>query len=148
MHGHADRLADVIASARVNFAPLRFGAGVKPNILEALAHQIPTVTTKVGIDGILPSGASAHEAFPGLEANTNQVFAEACIAIHEDETLWTKMQKRTQDLTTLYSVDFAEKKMELAFKKLKPSFTSKVMRHELFNSHKYFARWIEAKNKR
>lgn len=148
VHGHADRLSTVFESARVNVAPLRFGAGVKGKILEAIAFQIPTVTTKVGVEGILPLGATAQDAFPGIEANTNQIFAEACLAIHEDETLWTKMQRRTLDLATLYSLDFAEKKMELAFKKLKPSFTSKVMRHELFNSHKYFARWIEAKNKK
>lgn len=38
--------------ARVSVAPLRFGAGVKGKIGEALSFGLPTVTTTIGIEGI------------------------------------------------------------------------------------------------
>lgn len=154
VHGQAESLASVFESARVNLAPLRFGAGVKGKILEAAAYQVPTVTTKVGVEGILPAGQTVQDHFPGMEANTSQYFAETCIALHEDHTLWTKMHRRAIELGTHLTVAGAESRIAAAFEHLErlkaagrfPSFTSRVMRHELTNSHKYFARWIEAKN--
>jgi glycosyltransferase involved in cell wall biosynthesis len=154
VHGQADTLAKVFESVRVNLAPLRFGAGVKGKILEAMAYQVPTVTTKIGVEGLMAHGQNVHDHFPGLEANTSQFFAETCIALHEDETLWNKMHRRTLELGASYTVSGAEHRIAAAFEQLEkdraankfPSFTSRVMRHELMNSHKYFARWIEAKN--
>lgn len=154
VHGQAESLARVFESVRVNLAPLRFGAGVKGKILEAMAYQVPTVTTRVGIEGLAPVGQAVHESFPGLEANTSQLFAESCIALHEDPTLWNKMHRRTLELGAHYTVSGAEARIAAVFEALEreralgrfPSFTSRVMRHELTNSHKYFARWIEAKN--
>ncbi|HEY9063664.1 MAG TPA: glycosyltransferase [Burkholderiaceae bacterium] len=46
------RLADHYARARVAVAPLRFGAGVKSKVIEAIANGVPTVTTSVGYQGM------------------------------------------------------------------------------------------------
>ena len=39
-------------NCRIAIAPLRFGAGVKGKILEAIYNQIPIVTTSIGAEGI------------------------------------------------------------------------------------------------
>lgn len=39
-------------SARVAIVPLRFGAGVKSKVVEALNYCIPLVTTPVGVQGL------------------------------------------------------------------------------------------------
>lgn len=50
-------LGDLYGQVRVVVAPLRFGAGVKGKVLEALNYAVPVVTTSVGAEG-LPEVAS------------------------------------------------------------------------------------------
>lgn len=45
-------LTAMYQSTRVVVAPLRFGAGVKLKVLEAMAHGVPLVTTPVGAQGL------------------------------------------------------------------------------------------------
>jgi glycosyltransferase involved in cell wall biosynthesis len=45
-------LAARYASAQVAIVPLRFGAGVKGKIIEALSHGTPVVSTSVGAEGL------------------------------------------------------------------------------------------------
>lgn len=48
----ADVLADYYRRATVAVVPLRFGAGVKLKVLEAMARGVPVVTTPVGAQGL------------------------------------------------------------------------------------------------
>lgn len=47
-----EQLADLYATSRVAVVPLRFGAGVKSKVVEALRHGLPLVTTAVGLQGL------------------------------------------------------------------------------------------------
>jgi O-antigen biosynthesis protein len=46
------RLAQYYEDARVAVVPLRYGAGVKSKVVEALAYGVPLVTTPVGAQGL------------------------------------------------------------------------------------------------
>jgi len=64
-------LAGLYLEAALVIAPLRYGAGVKGKVIEAMAYGVPVVTTSIGAQGI-----------PGFEAmlyvaDTGQNFAEA-----------------------------------------------------------------------
>ena len=48
----AAQLAEVYAEARVAVVPLRFGAGIKLKVVEALQAGLPLVTTPVGAQGL------------------------------------------------------------------------------------------------
>lgn len=48
-----ERLAALYESHRVAIVPLRFGAGVKGKVIEALSRGLPLVTTSIGAQGIL-----------------------------------------------------------------------------------------------
>ena len=153
--GSAQNLSEVFLKARVNLAPLRFGAGVKGKIIEGWRFGVPCVTTTIGAEGLLPMNA-ALGAFPGLVANDPLGFVSACVQMHQDENLWkSHHEKAAQVLTTVFSRARVAGEMKLVFEKLMlakrektlPRWESKILRHELFNSHKYFARWIEAKTR-
>lgn len=77
-------LAACYAQARVVLAPLRFGAGVKGKVVEALAHGVPCVLTPVaaqgleGIAGCLPVAGDA------------QAYARALVPLLEDDAHWAQ----------------------------------------------------------
>jgi GT2 family glycosyltransferase len=47
-----DELIEYYLSARVAVVPLRFGAGVKNKVIEAMAYGVPMVTTEIGAQGL------------------------------------------------------------------------------------------------
>lgn len=47
-----EELAERYADCRMAVAPLRFGAGVKGKIVEAMQYQVPIVTTTIGAEGL------------------------------------------------------------------------------------------------
>jgi len=77
-------LARAYDSARVVVAPLRFGAGVKGKVVEALALAVPVVTTSIGIQGI--PGLAA--LVPGHDAP--EQFASAVIRFLADDDAWCR----------------------------------------------------------
>ena len=72
-------------------APLRYGAGVKGKIGEALSHGIPTVTTSVGVEGMpLINGQDI------LFADTADEIADAVVKVYNDEKLWSSLSQNGQ----------------------------------------------------
>ena len=84
--GHVPDLDPLMARARVFVAPLRFGAGVKGKIGEALAYGLPVVTTTVGAEGMgFTDGEHA------LVADEPRDFAAAVARAYNDEALWQRL---------------------------------------------------------
>lgn len=50
--GFVEDLTPLFDDARLFVAPLRYGAGMKGKIVDALAHGLPVVTTPIGAEGI------------------------------------------------------------------------------------------------
>jgi glycosyltransferase involved in cell wall biosynthesis len=75
-------LARHYATARAAVVPLRFGAGVKGKVAEALREGVPLVTTPTGAQGL-----------PGLAeivtvSDRPEVIAEALATLLRDDTAW------------------------------------------------------------
>jgi len=69
-------------SHSVAMAPLRFGAGMKGKIGQALAAGLPVVTTSVGAEGMdLEDGKTA------LIADSPEAFAKAVVRLCTDRHL-------------------------------------------------------------
>jgi GT2 family glycosyltransferase/tetratricopeptide (TPR) repeat protein len=74
-------------AARVSVAPLRFGAGMKGKVGEALAAGLPVVATSTAVEGM---GVVDGEHV--LVADTPAEFAEAVARLHSDEALWERLR--------------------------------------------------------
>lgn len=75
-------LEQLYRSRRLVVAPLRFGAGVKGKIIEAMKYGVPTVTTSVGAEGIANAGRTL------FVANDARTFAEELVRVYQDRNLW------------------------------------------------------------
>lgn len=83
--GFVDDMRDYLDKATVFVSPLRFGSGIQNKVLEAMAMQLPVITTAVAADGMItPHGDKP----PVLLAETAEEFAE---------TIVSELKKRAQD---------------------------------------------------
>lgn len=75
--GFVDDLEPLYAEAAVVVVPLRYGAGVKFKVVEALIRGVPTVTTTVGNEGIHPADAAFVADDPrAFAASVSQVLRD------------------------------------------------------------------------
>jgi GT2 family glycosyltransferase/SAM-dependent methyltransferase/glycosyltransferase involved in cell wall biosynthesis len=81
--GYVPKTEPYLNLSRISIAPLRYGAGMKGKIGEALSHGLPVVTTSVGAEGM----GLRHEEHL-LIADDAEAFAQAIIRLYNDKTLW------------------------------------------------------------
>lgn len=75
------------AASRVFVAPLRYGAGMKGKIGQAMSLGLPVVTTQIGAEGMhLTDGVNAKIA-DGPDA-----FSAAVVDLYTDEVAWTRIR--------------------------------------------------------
>ena len=84
-----EQLAAHYLKARVAIAPLRFGAGMKGKVVEAMRFGVPIVTTPFGVQGM----ADVADSLP-VHAEPEE-FARAILVLLNDDNVWRK-QRRIQ----------------------------------------------------
>jgi O-antigen biosynthesis protein len=77
-------LREIYRTARVAAVPLRYGAGVKLKVVEAMREGLPLVTTSVGAQG-LPGLADVASI-----CDDTQEFADAVCRLLTDDALWVE----------------------------------------------------------
>ena len=85
--GYVPETAPYLRKSRVSVAPLRFGAGMKGKVGEAVAHGIPVVTTSVGFQGM----EVKHEE-DVLVADSPKEFAAAVLRLFDDRALCDRLR--------------------------------------------------------
>lgn len=86
--GFVDDHLAALAQHLVLVAPLRFGAGQKGKIVDALSVNTPVVTTSVGAEGMAGGGGSS--SWGGLVADTPRDLASAVVQLVEDPSVWNR----------------------------------------------------------
>lgn len=142
---------EVMRRARVCLAPLRFGAGIKGKIADALLCGTPTVTTPIGAEGM-----HGELPWPGVIASSTQALADAAVALYRDPCVWQQAQDNGWELLKqryerqLYAPQLlariARLRTDLHQHRL-DNFTGSMLRHHLLKSTQYMAQWIAAKNR-
>ena len=91
--GWVPDLATSYAGARVVVAPLRFGAGVKGKVAEAIEYGVPLVGTSIALEGV-----DFVDGRDVICADDAQAFADAVVRLMRDDELWLSMAGRGQDV--------------------------------------------------
>ena len=148
--GRAESSREVMQQARVCLAPLRFGAGLKGKLVEAMQCGTPSVTTSIGAEGI-----AGGLPWSGVIENSPEGFANAAVEFHEDKSRWEKARQCGKEIINQRFDKSAHgpallERMKKIQKQLvmhrKQNFMGQMLMHHTAAGTKYMAKWIEEKN--
>ncbi|VAW89794.1 Glutamate synthase [NADPH] large chain [hydrothermal vent metagenome] len=150
--GWVEDAMQVMRGARVCLAPLRFGAGIKGKLADAMSQGTPNVTTTIGVEamqGQLPWG--------GLVADDVGLFVNAAVQLYDDQSLWQQKQaagfsiieqffdKATRGEMLWLKVEYCLAQRE---RRRLDNFTGQMLQHHQYKSTQYMSQWIAEKQKR
>ena len=150
--GRAESAKEIISNARVLLAPIRFGAGIKGKLLEAMEYGTPSVTTSIGAESM-----HADLNWNGSIEDDSQEFAAAAVQLYQDEIVWQHSQQngfsiiKQRYLTALFEDQFETTLTYLQSnleKHRNHNFIGQMLMHHTLQSTKYLSRWIEEKNRK
>ncbi len=148
--GWAADALQVVGQARVALAPLRFGAGIKGKLVDAMLCGTPSVTTPVGAEGM-----RTGERWPGRIGRSADELAQAAVELYENADHWQAAHAQCHEhLCAQYAMELHAQALVLRLERLSQSlaqhrranFTGTMLRHHLHKSTKYFSQWIQSKN--
>jgi glycosyltransferase involved in cell wall biosynthesis len=91
--GWLEDLQPLLDSSRLSMAPLRYGAGMKGKITQALAAGLPVVTTQIGAEGL-----DGHDQECLLIADDPHELAVNAIRVYRENDLWRRLSRAGQEL--------------------------------------------------
>lgn len=148
--GWAENAFEVMEQARVCLAPIRFGAGIKGKLLDAMIMQTPSVTSSLGSEGM-----HQDEPWPGVVTDNITEFVNAAVTLYNDEQVWLNAQTHAYFLlNSNYDLKILGPKLiskiieiteDLDAHRL-ANFTGSMLKHHSMMSTKYMSQWIAAKN--
>ena len=111
IHGHVPDLQPWLDGCRISVAPLRYGAGVKGKVNQAMAHGLPVVATTPAVEGMhLVDGVDV------LVADDANAFADAALRLHGDEALWNRIAANGRaNVARHFSMDAAREVVRALF---------------------------------
>lgn len=148
--GFAPDVNMVMQNSKVCLAPLRFGAGLKGKVVDAMKNGTPCIMSSIAAEGI----------FDILETNdcfldNPKDFAKKAILLYRDQSEW---QFHSNDgfrvINERFQKDKFQKqlgsKVESLLQNLQEqrhdNFIGQLLQHHTMQSTKYMNKWIEEKN--
>lgn len=149
--GRAEDALKVIQEAKVVLAPLRFGAGIKGKLLEAMQSGTPSVTTTIGSESM-----KGKLDWNGFITDGPIEFAQSAVELYSNQIIWEKSKNNGFDILrerykkSNFDAAFLER-INTLLNKLKEhrnqNFIGSLLQHHTLSSTKYMSKWIEEKNK-
>jgi glycosyltransferase involved in cell wall biosynthesis len=149
--GWVDDAVQEMQSARVCLAPLRFGAGIKGKLAEAMLCATPSVTTDIGIEGM-----QTLLAWPGIVANKAQAIADAAVKLYQHGDDWqiasdlgaTNAEQLFEQVKHFDALSCCIRQLLADLEQHRQlNFIGSMLNHHHHKSIKYMSQWIEEKNK-
>lgn len=147
----AEDALQVMSGARICLAPLRFGAGIKGKLFDAMLCGTPNVTTPIGAEAM-----QGEWPWPGAVTETATAFADAAVRLYHDKAQWSQAQSQGVELLAaryrqqvhgpalIERIDACRKNLPQL---RRDNFTGSMLRHHQHKSTQYMSQWIEAKNR-
>jgi len=150
--GWADDALEVVESAKVLLAPLRFGAGIKGKLADAMLCGTPSVTTSIGAEGM-----TTEDGWPGIVTESVDDIVEGAVSLYADQSQW---QDASSSAVTTRKLLFSEADYVQTFNQQlidiennleqhrNQNFVGLMLNHHSHRSSQFMSQWIAAKNKK
>lgn len=158
--GWAEDAKKVMQQARVCLAPLRFGAGIKGKLAEAMYCGTPNVTTHIGTEGMNMgldwSGLVTILSDFNSQEDSAADFAKHAVQLYQNHMLWQQTQERGYQLIkTNFDKNKIQTRLLACIADMQDNlenhrshnFVGQMLQHHQLKSTQYMAQWIEAKNR-
>ncbi|MFY0602828.1 MAG: glycosyltransferase [Flavobacteriaceae bacterium] len=149
--GFAKNAHTVIQSAKVMLAPIRFGAGIKGKLVEAMINGTPSVASNIGAEGM-----SGDLNWSGFVEDDSKEFIRKAIRLYVEKEIWMSSQKKgVEIINSLYNkqplgqnlIKKIESLQQVLPEHRKKNFIGSLLHHHTMKSTMYMSKWIAAKNK-
>jgi glycosyltransferase involved in cell wall biosynthesis len=149
--GRAGDAKKVVGASKILLAPLRFGAGLKGKLIEAIQCGTPSVTTSIGAEsmhGGLP--------WPGFIEDDPKLFAKKAVELFQNEKKWEEAQQNgVQIINQCYDKSELSvrlrSRIDTIIKNLQThrqhNFIGSILQHHTVASTRFMSKWIEEKNR-
>jgi len=149
--GRAKDVNEVVGKAKVMLAPLRFGAGIKGKLTDAMINGTPSVTTAIGAEAM-----HGNLAWNGAIENAPEKFAQAAVRLYTDKMEWKKAQ---QNGITIINKIYSKEKLGREFMERiealrsnlethrQQNFIGSMLMYHSMRSTQFMSKWIEEKNR-
>jgi glycosyltransferase involved in cell wall biosynthesis len=148
----AEEVYEAMKTAKVCLAPLRFGAGIKGKLLDAMIGGTPNGTTSIGAE-------SMHGKLPwsGFISDDIDDFVASAVELYTNEISWKQAQINGFEicekryLKKIFESDFSELINQIEkniVKRRQNNFMGEILKHHTVASTRYMSKWIEEKNKK
>ena len=149
--GFIEDVNEIMRNAKVCLAPIRFGAGLKGKIVDAMQNGTPCITTPIGAEGLY--GTLEPN---GYVTDDPEKFATMAVQLYLNENIWRTKQEngfsvinerfniKVHQIALLDRIETLQQKLEAHRMR---NFTGAMLHHHSLQSTKYMSRWIEEKNK-
>lgn len=149
--GWADDALAVVENAKVLLAPLRFGAGIKGKLADAMLCGTPSITTQVGAEGM----TTVHN-WPGVIDESIDGLVNGAVDLYQSQAKWEQaselavINRKILFQHTPYVQGFEQQlaKLESDVQRYRnQNFTGLMLNHHSHRSSQFMSQWIAAKNK-
>lgn len=151
IEGWAPSVKEVMQGAKVCLAPLRFGAGLKGKLLDAMLNGLPAITTSMGAEGLY--GEHKHNM---CVCDTEDEIINQAIRLYTNEDQWKVIQEtgvsvlKKRYVASIFAKDFTKRFLRLTknlVQHRQQHFLGEILQYQGFQATKYLSKWIEEKNK-
>lgn len=147
--GFAEDVNAVMQHSRVLLAPIRFGAGLKGKLFDAMQNGTPFVSTTVGVEGIVDDNSE------DFVYDASEEFINHSIKLYTDVSIWKtqhglgfeilEQQFSKGHFTSVFKMRLSQLSEGIE-KHRQQNFIGQLLQHHTLQSTKYMSKWIEAKN--
>lgn len=162
--GFAEDVNDVMQQAKVCLAPLRFGAGLKGKLVDAMQNGTPCVMSRIAAEGMFDNGSknechtecSRSVVVNGFITDDPKAFAQKSVELYTKAEVWKDKQNNAfkvlnhrfdkTDFENVFKQKIEDLRTDLKSHR-QNNFIGNILQHQTLQSTKYLSKWIEEKNR-